>query len=64
MDTSSIAGSALLMQTAQSQQAMSTSIMKLAADQQNQMATLLAQNAKQIPQPVPQSSGFTFSIYA
>jgi hypothetical protein len=52
------------MQTAQSQQAMSISILKLAADQQNQMATLLAQNTKQMPQPVPQSSDFAFSTYA
>jgi hypothetical protein len=64
MDISSIAGSAQLMQTAQTQQAMSISIMKVAADQQNQMASLLAQNAKQMPQSAPQSSDITFSIYA
>jgi len=63
MDTSSIAGSALLMKTAQTQQTMSISLMKRSADQQNQMASLLAQNAKQ-PQAVPQNSGYTFSTYA
>ena len=39
MDTVSIAGAAMLAKTAQTQQAMSISIMKKAADQQNRMAT-------------------------
>ena len=64
MDTSTIAGSALLMKTAQTQQAISISIMKQAADQQNQIATLLAQNSVQTPQQSSKSSGFTFSTYA
>jgi hypothetical protein len=64
MDTSTIAGSALLMKTAQTQQAMSISIMKQAADQQKQMANLLAQNVTQMPQPESQRNGFTFSTYA
>jgi hypothetical protein len=63
MDTSSIAGSSLLLRTAQSQQAVSTSMMKQAADQQNKMAELLAQNAKQSPQSAA-NSGFNFSIFA
>lgn len=65
MDTSSIAGSSLLMRSSQTQQALSTTMMKQAANQQNQMANLLAQNAQQAPQPVAKNdSGFTFSTYA
>ena len=65
MDVSSIAGTSVLMQTSQSQQAMSTAMMKQAADQQNQMANMLAQNARQSVQPAPaRQSGFSFSTYA
>ena len=63
MDTSSIAGSSLLLKTAQTQQAMSISLMKQAADQQNQMANTLAQNAQQAPQPAG-GSEFNFSTFA
>ncbi|MFZ4855704.1 MAG: hypothetical protein ACOYL3_04845 [Desulfuromonadaceae bacterium] len=63
MDTSSIAGSSLLMRSGQLQQALTTSMMKQAADQQNKMAELLAQNARQAPQPAA-NSGFNFSIFA
>lgn len=63
MDVSSIAGSALLMKTSQTQQAISMTIMKQAADQQNQLANLLAQSAQQAPQP-PSGDGFSFSTYA
>ncbi|MFA7403731.1 MAG: hypothetical protein WC007_07050 [Pelobacteraceae bacterium] len=65
MDTSSIAGSSLLLRTEQTQQALSTTMMKQAADQQNKIANLLAQNAQQAPQPATQSGGsFNFSTYA
>jgi hypothetical protein len=64
MDASAIAGSALLMKTAQTQQAISISMMKQAADQQKLMAELLAKNTAQIPQPSNQSSNGTFSTYA
>lgn len=65
MDTISIAGSSLLMRTAQTQQALSTTMMKQAADQQNKMANLLAQNAQQAAQPPAKSdSSFGFSTYA
>ena len=64
MDVSSIAGTSLLMKTEQTQQALSTSMMKQAAEQQNKMANLLAQNAKQAPQPVKGDANFTFSTYA
>jgi len=64
MDTSSIAGAALLMKTAQTQQTMSISVMKMEADQQKQIANLLAQLTEQIPQPAVQNSNVTFSTYA
>ena len=63
MDISSIAGTALLLKVSQTQQAMAINIMKQAAEQQNQMANLLAQNAQLTPQPtLPTDSGF--STYA
>lgn len=64
MDTSSISGSSLLLKAGQTQQALSTSMMKQAAEQQNKMANLLAQNAQQAPQPAAQNSGYSFSTYA
>lgn len=63
METSSIAGASLLARSSQTQQAMSTTMMKKAAEQQNQMANILAQNAKAAPQPVKDSS-YGFSTYA
>jgi hypothetical protein len=40
-------------------------MMKQAANQQNPLADLLAQNARQAPQPTTQSgNSFTFSTYA
>ncbi len=65
MDISSVAGSSMLYRTEQTQQALSTAMMKQAAESQNQVANLLAQNAKQAPQPVSKGgSGFGFSTYA
>jgi len=65
MDTSSISGSSLLMAAGQTRQALSTTMMKQASDQQNEMADLLAQNIKQAPQPATASdSNFNFSTYA
>ena len=63
MDIGSIAGSSLLMKSAQTQQNLSMSAMKQAADQQNQMANLLAQSAQQAPQPVGDAKG-GFSTFA
>lgn len=59
MDTATIAGAALIMKSANTQQTMSVSMMKQAADQQNKMANLLAQNVQQAAQ-----SGYNFSTYA
>jgi hypothetical protein len=63
MDTSAIAGQSLLMKTAQTHQVMSLSMIKEAADQQKQIANLLAQNAVQIQQTSAQRDNFAFSIY-
>ena len=65
MDSSSISGSSLLMRTAQTQQALSTAMMKQAANQQNMIANLLAQNAQQTPQiSATSENSFSFSTYA
>jgi hypothetical protein len=65
MDTSSITGSSLLLRTQQTQQALSTSMMKQAANQQNMMANLLAQNVQNAPQPAAiNGNGYNFSTYA
>lgn len=68
MDTSSISGSSLLLRSEQTRQVLSTTMIKQAADQQNMMADLLAQNARnarQTPQPAAKSiNGFNFSTYA
>lgn len=65
MDTSSISGSSLLIRSGQTQQALSTTMMKQAADQQNKMANILAQNVQQAPQPAAKSgNSFSFSTYA
>lgn len=65
MDISSVAGSSLLYRAEQTQQAVSTTMMKQAAEQQNQVANMLAQNAQQAPQPTSKSgNSFSFSTYA
>ena len=63
MDTVSITGSSQLMQNARTQQAMSATLMKKAAEQQEQMADMLAQNAKKATPP-PKDSRYNFSTYA
>lgn len=63
MDVSSIAGTASIMQSSQTQQALSASMIKQNAQAQDQVANMLAQNSKQASQPV-QSSGQGFSTYA
>ncbi|RII30582.1 MAG: hypothetical protein CXR30_06255 [Geobacter sp.] len=63
MDINAIAGASLLMKTAQTQQAMSTSMIKQAADQQNQLANLLAQSVQTNQQP-QSVSDYIFSTYA
>lgn len=65
MDISSISGSSMMYKAEQTQQAISTTMMKQAADSQNQVANLLAQNAQQAPQPTSKSgNSFSFSTYA
>ena len=63
MDISSVAGAASLMQSSQTQQTLSASMIKKNAQAQTQVADMLAQNAKQASQ-APQSSNSSFSTYA
>jgi hypothetical protein len=63
MDISSISRTAVMMQAAQTQQGISTTLMKMAADQQQQMANMLAQSAQNVSQNAVQN-GYNFSIYA
>lgn len=63
MDVSSIAGASQLMQSSQTQQALSTAMIKQAAENQNKMADMLAQNAKQTPQPM-KNQDYGFSTFA
>jgi hypothetical protein len=64
MDTGTIAGAALLMKTGQTQQILSTAMVKQAANQQNQLAGLLAQNVQKTTQPANPDSAYGFSTYA
>ncbi len=63
MEVSSIAGAASMMQSSQTQQALSASMIKQNAQAQDQVANMLAQNSKQVPQPT-KGSGQGFSTYA
>jgi hypothetical protein len=63
MDISSIAGAAVLMKASQTRQAMSVTLMKQAAEQQSQIASLLAMLVGTTAQPVSDSS-YGFSTYA
>lgn len=63
MDVSAIAGASQLLQSSQTQQTLSTAMVKQAAEAQNQVANMLAQNAKQAPQPA-QSADYGFSTVA
>jgi len=63
MDISTIAGTALLMKTSQTQQTMETTMIKQAAEQQNMIASLLEQNAK-TPPPSSRNPNHSFSTYA
>lgn len=63
MDMNSIAGAAALAQSSQTQQTLSAAMIKMNADAQSQIADLLLQNAKQMPQPT-QDSSYSFSTYA
>lgn len=65
MDISSIAGTSMMMRSEQTQQTLSIAMMKQAADQQNQLANMLAQITQQAPQPTSNSgNGYSFSTYA
>lgn len=64
METSNIAGAMLLMKTTQTQVAMSTSLVRMAADRQNQVVNLLAQGTQQAAPPAPADGSSVFSTYA
>ena len=65
MDPISISGSSLLTGNQQTQQTLSTTMMKQAADQQNKIADILAKNAQEAPQPAAKiDNSFSFSTYA
>lgn len=63
MDISSIAASAVLMKTSQTQQTISATLMKQEAGQQSRIASLLAASVTAAVQPVPDGR-YGFSTYA
>ena len=63
MDVSSIAGAATLMQSSQTQQALSASMIKMNAESQSNIAEMIQKNAQSMPQPT-KSSGSGVSTYA
>lgn len=64
MSISSIAGASQLMKTAETQQAMSTTMVKKAAEAQEQIANMLAQNSKQAAQQPAKNPDYGFSVQA
>jgi len=60
METTAIAGAAMMMTQAKTQEGISMVALKQAADSQNQVANMLAQQAQQL-QPDP---SYSFSAYA
>jgi hypothetical protein len=64
MDIGSIAGTAVMMQAAQTRDSISTSLLKMAGDQQQKMADLLAQNVQTGSQAAAGQDNITFSIRA
>lgn len=63
MDIPAIASSALMMKASQTRESISISIMKQAAQQQNQLADLLAGSARPAAQ-LAAEAGSGFSVYA
>lgn len=63
MDVGTMAGSALMMKSGQTQQAMAISLMKMAANQQNLLVAMLDQGAQKGAQIAAQSE-YGFSVYA
>ena len=64
MNVSDIAGASQMMKSAETQQAMSTAMIKKASDAQNQLADMIAQNAKQAPQQPAKNPDYGFSTNA
>jgi len=63
MDVATIAGSAMRMRYEQVQNNISMTVMKQAADQVEQVADMLRQNAKEV-QTMTKNNGSGFSVYA
>jgi hypothetical protein len=63
MDVSSVAGAASLMQSSQTQQALSASMIKQNADSQNKIAEMIQQNSQQVSQPA-KNPDYGFSTFA
>jgi len=61
---SSIAAAAVMMQAAQTQEVVSTRLIKMASEQEQLIANMLAQNAQSGAQVPAQQIDFGFSIYA
>jgi hypothetical protein len=63
MDINTITNAAVQLKASQTQQAMETTLIKQASEQQNMLTGLLAQNVRMSPQP-SSITGFGFSTYA
>jgi len=63
MDIAAIAGVAMHMRYEQIQSNVSMAVMKQAADQMEQVANMVMQNAKEV-QAMTKNSGSGFSVYA
>jgi len=63
MDISSVAGASSLMQSSQTQQALSASMIKQNADAQNQIAQMIQNNSQQASQPA-KNPDYGFSTLA
>ena len=63
MDIGPISAAAVMMQAGQAQQGMATTLVKMAAEQQSQVADMLAQSADNASRIVA-ASGHGFSTYA
>ena len=63
MDVSSVAGTATIMKSSQTQQALSASMIKQNADAQSQVAEMIKQTSQQMSQPT-KNPDYGFSTFA
>lgn len=64
MDIVSIAGTAVMTQATQIREGVSTKLVKMASDQQQQMANMLGQETENITQIIAGQNNANFSVYA